>query len=175
MITSHSSFFPSQFCGIVAVVFPTAAIPHLRVCFLFLGGICRIEVFVGKKNNKKSKNKRGFWFYLRRRLSLLWLNLLAVRPRKTFFASARTRGPEYSAAVAHEEKFLIINIPPIMNVLPAAVVLGAKYLISSRCFISRLRRVDTVHHYGPKMQVSYHFYLFFRSIYKSKGETDESQ
>lgn len=34
-------------------------------------------------------------------------------------------GLEYSAAVTHEEKFLIINIQPIMNVLLAAVVLGA--------------------------------------------------
>ena len=34
-------------------------------------------------------------------------------------------GLKYSIAVTHEEKFLIINIQPIMNVLLAAVVLGA--------------------------------------------------
>lgn len=34
-------------------------------------------------------------------------------------------GPKYSVAVTHEEKFLIINIKPIMNALLAAVVLGA--------------------------------------------------
>lgn len=39
-----------------------------------------------------------------------------------WFAEA---GLKYSTAVTHEEKFLIINIQPIMNVLLAAVVLGA--------------------------------------------------
>lgn len=53
------------------------------------------------------------------------------RTEESFFGGvgtgggSRTRRPENSAAVAHEEKFLIINIPPIMNVLPAAVVLRA--------------------------------------------------
>lgn len=44
------------------------------------------------------------------------------RTHTILVAQARSK---YSTAVTHEEKFLIINIQPIMNVLLAAVVLGA--------------------------------------------------
>lgn len=94
-----------------------------------------------------AKKKQAFVVLVCRHFSLLRLNLLACSVillekmaanictcicKHTDTAQTHTltilvarAGPEYSAAVTHDEKFLIINIQPIMNVLLAAVVLGA--------------------------------------------------